>query len=104
MMPPQVEVGLTKLLLCLNRSWIDDCPMPRFLFAQMAGNAKISLLCDFGERIQPILHYIITESAFGEIAYPCGLIRGQSRANKTFIYGHFSMEDYPIKWCYINQR
>jgi len=31
MMSLLIEVGLMKIMFCWNRSWIDDCPSPRFL-------------------------------------------------------------------------
>jgi len=34
MKPPQIEVWLMKIMHCWNKSWIDDCPMPRCPNAQ----------------------------------------------------------------------
>jgi len=35
MIPPQIEVGLMKIMPWWNRSWIEDCSMPRLPLAQM---------------------------------------------------------------------
>lgn len=42
MMPPQKEIGLVKVMLCGNRSWIDDFPSPMFPPVQATPKRQLS--------------------------------------------------------------